>query len=94
MKITSLTVVTKPQTWATGDRLLAFFNVEYAGIQLRDCLLIRGVRTGALIAQPPKGENRLGERAVRIIDPDIQKAIAAAAYQAFLALGGAEQDAA
>lgn len=94
MKITSLSIVTTPQNWASGDRLLAFFDIEYAGIQMRDAMLVRGVRTKTLIAQPPKGENRLGERAVRIIDPDIREAIAAAAHAAFLALGGVEADAA
>lgn len=88
MKITSLSIVTKPKPWANGDTLLAFFDVEYAGMQLRDAMLVRGARTGEMLAQPPRGENRIGQRAVRIIDPDIRDAMAAAAYAAFMALGG------
>lgn len=92
MKVTAISIVAKPHDWTSGDRLLAFFSVEFAGMQLRDCQLIRGVRTKSIIAIPPKGENRIGERAIRFIDPEIQSAVAAAAYQAFLALGGVESE--
>jgi len=88
MKITSLRLVTNPRRWECGDTLLAFFNVNVAGVQMRDCMLIRGGRTGELIAQPPRGETARGERAVRFVDPQTRKAISEAAVQAFLDLGG------
>ncbi len=90
MKITAISIVQNQRAWDNGDKLLAFFSMEYAGLQFRDCQLIRGARSGGILAQPPKGENRLGERAVRVIDPSIRDAMAAAAHAAFVALGGTE----
>lgn len=94
MKITGLTVVTDAAKWKTGDKLIAKFNVEFAGLRLHDCLLIRASR-GFLLAQVPRGVGRdEGKRLVEIIDPEIRKAMAAAAYAAFEALGGVEDVAA
>jgi len=95
MKITALSIAdSKP--WSNGDKLLAFFTVEYAGLRLHECLLIRAARDGQfLLAQPPRGDSRQGERrAIEITDPEIRKAMAEAAYNAFLALGGTETNAA
>jgi hypothetical protein len=90
MKITSLTIVTNPKDWANGDTLLAFFDVEYAGIQMRDAMLIKGARTGQIIANAPRGENRDGERAIRIVDHEIKEAMTAAAHSVFVAMGGVD----
>ncbi len=94
MKITAISVITEPHPWDNGDKLLALFSCEYAGLRFHDCQLVRGSRTHSLLARPPKGQTRMGERAVRIIDPDIRDAMAAAAYAAFVALGGTEEQAA
>lgn len=94
MKITALTIVQDPQPWKTGDRLIAKFNVEYAGLRIRDCLLIRASR-GFLLAQAPRGNRQDdGPRIMDIIDTEVRKAMAAAAHDAFLALGGVESEAA
>lgn len=90
MKITALSVVSNPQVWSTGDRLIAFFSIEFGGFRLHECLLIRTKR-GFLLAQPPRGDTKKGEcRAIQIVDPEIRKAMAEAAYNAFVALGNVE----
>lgn len=94
MKITALSVVSDPDPWPNGDRLLAFFSVEFGGFRLHDCLLIRTKR-GFLLAQGPRGDAKKGEcRAIQIVDAGIRKAMGEAAYNAFVALGNVETAAA
>ncbi|KIZ43314.1 MULTISPECIES: hypothetical protein [Rhodopseudomonas] len=94
MKITALEIIADPKPWRTGgDTLIAKFNVEYAGLRITNCLLIR-VSRGFLLAQLPRGTGRdEGKRLIEIIDPEIRKALAESAYQAFTMLGGTEQTA-
>ncbi len=94
MKITALSLAdSKP--WPNGDRLLAFFDCEFGGLRFHDCLLIRVARDDQfLLAQLPKGESRNGDRVVQFTEPALRKAMAEAAYAAFLALGGTESEAA
>ena len=95
MKITSLTIIDEPpHNWAEGDTLLATFDYQDAGYLFKDALLIRGGRSGQLIAQPPKGETRKGRRAVMIEDAELREELAAAAYAVFAAMGGVEEEAA
>lgn len=95
MKITALSIVAPGQKpWKTGDKLLAFFDVEYSGIRIRECLLVRASR-GFLLAQAPRGVRpEEGRRLVDIVDPEIRKAMAASAHSVFLAMGGVEDVAA
>jgi hypothetical protein len=89
IKIVSLTL-TESKAWDNGDRLLAHFDCELRGFRLNGCILIRASR-GGLLAQAPKGDSqRVGVRAIQIIDHSLRASIADAAHRAYLALGGVE----
>ena len=89
IKVTGLSLANQ-KPWDNGDRALAFFDCETRGIALCGCVLIRTSR-GFLLAQGPRGDSqRVGARAIQIVDSALRKDLAAAAHRAFLALGGAE----
>ncbi|KIZ38575.1 MULTISPECIES: hypothetical protein [Rhodopseudomonas] len=91
MKITALEIIADPKPWKTGDKLIAKFNVEFAGLRMIDCLLIRASR-GFLLAQVPRGTGRdEGKRLVEIVEPDVRVKMAEAAFAAFTILGGTEK---
>jgi hypothetical protein len=90
MKITGIHLVKKPNVWPTGDRVVAFFDVDFSCFELRDCMLIHTAR-GFPLAQAPRGESSRGTgRFIRITDDRIRRAMTAAAYEAYLAIGGAK----
>jgi hypothetical protein len=67
---------------------MAFFDVEFAGIRLASCTLVKAKR-GLWLAQAPRGNTKAeGRRLIDIVDPSIKEAMTAAALQAYRALGG------
>ena len=88
IKINGLNLIDgKP--WPNGDKLIALFDCEANGFQLRGCPLIRTAR-GVFTVQAPRGENQrsVNERAIRIIDPHLRDQLMNAALQAYGAFGG------
>ena len=89
IKITGLSFAER-EAWDNGDKPLAFFDCEVRGFKLSGCILVRASR-GFLLAQGPRGDSqRVGTRAIQIVDVGLRKALGEAAHRAFLALGGAE----
>jgi hypothetical protein len=89
IKIVGLTLADR-KAWDNGDRPLAYFDCETGGFRLHGCTLIRTSR-GFLLAQAPRGESqRPGTRAIQIVDTDLRKGLADAAYSVFQSFGGAE----
>ncbi|MEH6950617.1 hypothetical protein V4R08_04615 [Nitrobacter sp. NHB1] len=83
MRITAISKIKNPKTWENGDHPLAFFDVEFAGVRISKCLLVRTAR-GFNHTSPPKTN---GERLVEFTEGSLSKAAADAAYNALLILG-------
>ena len=88
MKILALTIVCGERR-KNGDRLLALFDVEMADFRLRQCSLLRTSRK-FLLAQPPKLTDTA--RVIEILNPDIRRAMAEAAWIEFTRSGGVDPE--
>ena len=90
IKIVGISLVDPAPRWDDGSRLRARFDCEVRGFRLVGALLIETPR-GAWIAQPPKGENSRGTRAIQIVDPGLREALVIEARAALARLTGGAQ---
>ena len=73
----------------TGRRIIAYFNVEAFGIEIRGCKLIRTEKDGLTVTAPCLDDGRAAQRrAVSFKDDTTRSVILKAARNAYRALGG------
>jgi hypothetical protein len=91
VNITGLTRVAKPKANRSGNIILAYFDCEARGLELRGCALVR-TKGGGLVAWPPNHEDRHGRRSVRITDDSLRHGMMMNAREAYRALGGTDAE--
>jgi hypothetical protein len=75
----------------TGRRIIAFFNVEAFGIEIRGCKLIRTEKDGLTVTAPSLDDDRAAQRRAISFKGDLTRsAILKAARKAYSALGGVD----
>lgn len=85
--ITGIHRISKAQTWATGEKPLAFFAVETRGFEIRGCTLLKN-KNGGFFSLMPRGQTDTGARAVACHDQQLMDTMTSAAKRAFEAIGG------
>ncbi|KGB81932.1 hypothetical protein JT55_10260 [Rhodovulum sp. NI22] len=86
--ITGMNLVRNPKPWSNGDTLLAHFDVEFSGIAIAGCLLIKTAKRG-FVAQMPKVDDQRGNRRpISITDNSLRHKIMDAGRTAYIAFGG------
>lgn len=88
-QIMGLSVYCKPHTTAGGSRVIASFDLHFAGILFRHCALVE--RAGGGHNAWPPSRAKLGHDSkseVRFMHGETRRKITAAALAAFQALGG------
>lgn len=84
--------ISDARPWENGDRLLAHFDVEVNGFQIRGCQLIRTARRG-FIARPPRIEGPHGEKGcIKIIDEQLRGQLCDVVRRKYVAFGGQHGD--
>lgn len=75
----------------SGRRIIAFFNVEAFGIEIRGCKLVRTEKDGLTVTAPSLDDDRAAQRrAISFTGDATRSAILKSARQAYRALGGAD----
>lgn len=88
IKITGLTIETR-KPFASGDKVIAEFSAEFAGLHFRGMQLVRTRRGGFSVASP--AISRTDSRgAIRFTDNSVSSAFVSAARQAYTVMGGTE----
>jgi hypothetical protein len=89
--ITGLTRVSRPKPNKGGSVVLAFFDCQARGFELRGCALVRTSK-GGLVAWPPNLENSDKRRSILIIDDAVRHGMMMHAREAYRMLGGTDAD--
>lgn len=88
VKITGVSIISRPQRWSNGDTPIAFFTVDSRGFEIRGCTLIKRKTSGGLYPVMPRGQTDTGQRAVFCHDQQLLDTITSAAKRAFENIGG------
>jgi hypothetical protein len=91
IKITGINIQDKGP-YPSGDRLLAFFDCEYAGLRFFGCNFIKTAKGGFLAQLPKAGEGKNRKRVAHFADDSIRHALMDAARRAYIAFGGKNGD--
>jgi hypothetical protein len=88
MKITGLVLAPPNIKTSDGSSVLAYFDIQHAGIALMGCVLARRTSGNLFMVGPTvrKSHHRFG---AQIVDPDLRNALVSAAVEIFRAMGGA-----
>lgn len=89
--ITGLKRVAKPKPNRGGSTILAYFDCEMRGLELRGCALVR-TKGGGLVAWPPNMTDDDNRRSIRIADDSLRHGMMMHAREAYRALGGTDAE--
>lgn len=89
--ITGLTRVAKPKRNRGGHTILAYFDCEMRGLELRGCALVR-TKGGGLVAWPPNMIDDDNRRSIRIVDDSLRHGMMMYSREAYRALGGTDAE--
>lgn len=88
-QLISVTGLSRATSARVGQRIVAHFDVDIVGIQIRGCALIRTENDGVAISTPNVNAER-AQRGVTIVDASLRSAVTFAAREAYRKLGGAD----
>lgn len=88
-QLISVTGLSRASSVRTGRRIVAHFDVDIVGIQIRGCALIRTENDGVAISTPNVNVDH-AQRGVRIADAALRSAVTFAAREAYRKLGGSD----
>ncbi|SDL72199.1 hypothetical protein [Aliiruegeria lutimaris] len=85
--IATMSVIDGPAN-GIGNRLLALFDLEVAGLRISNCLLVQNA-DGLALAKGPTGKNHKGNLIrAQFISPEVVRAVTRRAASAYTALTG------
>jgi hypothetical protein len=75
-----------------GNRIIAFFDAELAGLRMNGCALVRTPRAGMTVTPPKMEGPEAARRSVIILDSALRHRLLEAAREAYRRLGGLEAE--
>lgn len=91
VQITGLRRVSKPHPNRGGSVILAYFDCEARGFDIKGCALVR-TKAGGLVAWPPKLDKPDNRRALTITDDALRHGMMMYAREAYRAMGGKDAE--
>lgn len=91
IQIIGLSRVTQQKPNRGGAVILAFFDAEVNGFELRGCALTR-TSGGGLVAWPPNLIDENAQRCIRIANDSLRHSLMLEAREAYRALGGTDAE--